>query len=147
MNREMLDDKEIDKYLDSFQAASIQLQKKLLENLAGAQEKHKRYFKGRISKQIPEISVRSKVMVANVALKSQKGKKFVPRYQGPMVVDKIVNNKFYLVDNKGKGLKNPVHQGRLQPFREDQGISLFLPEESETTLIDVNLFQSFVHCL
>ena len=49
------------------------------------------------------------------------------------MVDKIVNNKFYLVDNEGKGLKNLVHQGRLQPFREDQGISLFRPEESETT--------------
>ena len=114
-------DADIEDHLQKFQTANIDLHKKLLSNISIAQEKQKREYGKRVKGTVEKFEIGSKVMVANVKLKNQKGRKLDQRYSGPMTVVHMHKKQCFLEDGRGIPLQNPVHKGRLKLFRGDEG--------------------------
>ena len=114
----MPNDDDIEEHLTKFQAANVKLCEKLSKNVQQAHAKQKEAYNKKINTKLPKITVGSKVLLSNIAIKGQKGKKLDHRYKGPMTVVNIDKNKFYLNDMEGKPLKNPVHKTRLKVYNE-----------------------------
>ena len=91
--------------MDRFQAANVKLYEKLCSNVAVAQSKQKEAHRKKICGKLPDLNVGPKVLVSNIGIKSQKGRKLEQKYSGPVRISKVRGNRFFLVDMEGNVLK------------------------------------------
>ncbi|XP_065063722.1 uncharacterized protein LOC135690183 [Rhopilema esculentum] len=116
---------DIHAHMDRFQAANVKLYEKLCSNVAVAQSKQKEADRKKILSKQPDLKVGSKVLVSNIGIKSQKGRKLEQRYSSPVRISEIQGNRFFLVDMEGNVLKKPVHKTRLKLYKEQKGNGAF----------------------
>ena len=70
--------------MDRFQAANIKLYEKLCSNFAVMQSKQKEAHRKKIRGKLPDLNLSSKVLVSNIGIKSQKGRKLEQKYSSPV---------------------------------------------------------------
>eukprot|EP00795_Rhopilema_esculentum_P003899 gene3899-15215_t len=116
---------DIDAHMDRFQAANVKLYEKLCSNVAVVQSKQKEAKRKKILSKQPDLKVGSKVLVSNIGIKSQEGRKLEQRYSGPVRISEIQGNRFFLADMEGNVLKKPVHKTRLKLYKEQKGNGAF----------------------
>jgi transposase InsO family protein len=119
LGTEEVDEVPEDLDLDSHIQKMIEIRKRALLNIEVAQERQKKYYNSKHSKDQPKFKVGALVLLKNSRKLSRKGSKLEPNWTGPYKIHEVMGKgTFRLSNQKNKVLATLYNMTRLKLYHE-----------------------------